>query len=139
MKHVYFICTGNTCRSPMAAVLFGHLLQQNKITDITVHSAGIAAAQGCPAEANARAAVAEQGLNLADHTASQLTLDDLQTADALVCMTESHRAVLLQAGAPAEKITILQVPDPYGGDLDTYRTCRDQIQAKLPDLLDSLC
>lgn len=138
MKTVTFICTGNTCRSPMAAALFAQHLQKKNITDILVQSAGLAAT-GAPAEPNAVTAMAEMGIDISGHTSKQLTAEHLRQGGYFVCMTQGHKTVLLQAGVPERQIFVLGIPDPYGGDLQVYRACRDALIKLLPELVNALC
>ena len=138
MKRITFVCTGNTCRSPMAAALFAQYLKQKHISGVEVHSAGIAA-NGAPAEPNAVAALAECGLDISGHVSTPLTAEHIKAGGVFVCMTPSHRAVLLQAGVPQKNLFTLGIPDPYGGDLQVYRACRDSISALLPELVNTVC
>ena len=125
------ICSGNTCRSPMAAALLAACVGEAH----RVQSAGLFAETDAPAAANAVAACAEVGLDIASHRAAQVTAAQLETADRVLVMTEAHRAALLAVGVPRDRITVLGVPDPFGGDLDAYRAARDAIAAALSEVL----
>ena len=72
----------------------------------------------------------ELNIDISDHIPCQISPAEL-TADRIFCMTMAHKARLLDLGADAEKITVLDVSDPYGGNLDTYRLCRDELADKL--------
>lgn len=137
MKHIIFICTGNTCRSPMAAALCRKLAAQRGL-QLAVESMGLAACPGDPATPEAAAALSEIGLDLSTHRARQADPASLAAAHRIVCMTRSHRIILEGAGIPSEKLRVLGVgiPDPFGGSLEDYRACRDAIAAALPALLD---
>ena len=140
MNHLIFVCTGNTCRSPMAAALCRKLAEERGLAGLAIESMGLAAAPGDPASPAAVTALKERGLDIAAHRARQADPETLLAADHIVCMSRSHRIILEGAGIPAEKITVLGVgiPDPFGGSLADYRACRDAIEAALPGLLDSL-
>ena len=125
------LCTGNTCRSPMAAALLSARVGRND----TVQSAGLFAEVGAPAAPNAVAACAELGLDITAHRARQVTAAQLGEADRILVMTEAHAAALQTAGVPRDRITVLGVPDPFGGDLDAYRAARDAIAAALSEVL----
>lgn len=127
-KNVLFICTGNTCRSPMAEGLFNSL-GKNAVAS----SAGIYVMPDTKAEKNAVDAVAELGVDIKNHTAMQLTGEMLVSADLVLTMTNSHKA-----GLPnADKIYTISeyvgenddVSDPYGGNIEVYRCCAKQIKA----------
>lgn len=128
-----FICTGNTCRSPMAEGIF------KSLTDgFSVKSAGITAFSGdCVAE-NAVLALKDYGIDIKNKRSTKFSPYMAEETDLFVCMTDSHKAMLLMSGVPNEKITVLGVPDPFGGDLEVYRQCAEIIRKKLIDLLFSL-
>ena len=111
----------------MAAALF------NKRHDIATDSAGLAAS-GAPACENTVSAMKELDIDLSAHISKQVTTELLQSATRIVCMTSSHKEYLLRIGAPEEKITVLDVSDPFGGDLNVYRICRDELVKKIDGL-----
>ena len=132
---VIFVCTGNTCRSPMAKVLFRKLLQERGIDTIEVDSAGLACEPGEDASPHAVEAMAERGLDLRDHRSRRCSAYLLQEG-VFVGLTESHCRVL-QPYLPPERLMRLGdgIPDPYGGSLEEYRACAERIEQALPDLL----
>lgn len=138
---VCFICTGNTCRSPMAAAVANHLARAASTAlpeelrhliqpPIEAYSAGLYANNGDPIAENAVKALEEAGI-LPDpardyhrHTAHSLSAEEAERYDLLVGITSSHAAALvMQFPSLAEKITCLpeNISDPFGGDLDRYR------------------
>lgn len=138
MKRILFVCTGNTCRSPMAEGLFRSLLYQKDLQEkYDCESAGLNALDGVPVSENAAEALRELDVDISDHTSRQLTPDMLSRFDVFAVMTNRHKQLLENAGVDSDKIVILGggIDDPYGGDLEIYRLCRDQIDEALPCLL----
>ena len=137
---ILFICTGNTCRSPMAEVLFRDLVKKSGRTGLFCASAGLSAPDGAPASAHAVEGCEEIGLDLSRHRAHTLSCDEVDAADLCFVMTTSHGFVLRRAGVPEEKIRVAnpEIPDPYGGDLEAYRRCRDALKTALEALLEEL-
>ena len=131
-----FVCTGNTCRSPMAAALFCKLAAERGLP-VVAASAGLAAADGSPASANAIEALAEEGIDLRSHRAQTVTKALCDEAQMIAVMSETHRLTLIANGIDPHKIFVLGggVPDPYGGGLSVYRDTRDALKAVLPALL----
>lgn len=140
-RKLLFICTGNTCRSPMAAGLMGMLLRQEGLADVEAESAGLAAHPGEPASENAVQVMKELGIDLRHHAARRASGLDLASYEAIYVMSESHKR-MLEAACPAVagKIKVLGggVPDPFGGSPAEYRLCRDNILAALKKIVQEL-
>lgn len=127
MFKILCVCSGNTCRSPMAAALLTQKAAKQTLP-VSVSSAGLAAFPGDAASENAILVMKELGVDLTGHRSSSLTSDRLFDSDAVFCMNQTHKAVLSRY-IPAEKIfcPVPEIPDPYGGDLSVYRACRDAL------------
>lgn len=129
--NILFVCTGNTCRSPMAE---GYLRSKG-IDGVIVSSRGLAS-DGSPVSQNSKTAMAEAGIDIGSHISKQLTQNDVKQADKIICLSPSHKAVLLSAGVPESKLFVLGngISDPFGGDISVYRRCRDEIFAEVDAL-----
>ena len=130
------LCTGNTCRSPMAAAILKQILQQRGDLSSQVASAGLQAIEGLTANPNAVAAMKEWGIDLSEHRSHQMTPQMLKQAHRIFVMSPTQARTLV-GGMPmvGDKVTSLDVADPFGKDLDTYRRCRDELKAKLEKLV----
>jgi protein arginine phosphatase len=142
--NIYLLCTGNTCRSPMAEAI----LRSKNIENLSVQSAGIHAQDGFPIADNAKTLIEEADMPYTNQSRT-LSREDVEWADYILTMTESHKNVLLQLFPEnREKIYTLKgflspstnedVHDPYGGNLETYRETfkeltqlMDQLEEKL--------
>ncbi|NLY89825.1 MAG: ribose 5-phosphate isomerase B [Firmicutes bacterium] len=108
MQSVLFVCTGNTCRSPMAAGLFAKILQEKGETGIKITSAGLAAVDGAPASAEAVEVMRRAGVDLSGHRARRLTREMVLAADLVLTMTRRQKeAVLVLAPEAGEKVFTL--------------------------------
>ncbi|MGL4941594.1 MAG: L-threonylcarbamoyladenylate synthase [Thermoguttaceae bacterium] len=142
---VLFVCTGNTCRSPMAEVLCESLLAERlqcspddlENRGYVVLSAGIAAGAQQPASFHAQTVVADAGLSLAQHRSQRLTEQHVRFADFIFVLTRQHRDAILSQWPDADsRVAVLRpdggdVADPFGGTLADYQLCADQIRAAL--------
>ncbi len=144
MKKLIFVCTGNTCRSPMAEGLLKKLLGPDCGWEIS--SAGVCATNGSPISSGAVEALREKGIDLSRHRSRHLSPKLIEDADLLVTMTSGHReAILTLAPESTAKVFLLKsfgiaqcatdIYDPVGEALDVYRRVRDEIDAALPDLI----
>lgn len=137
-KLIIFLCTGNTCRSPMAAALFENGLTAEEREQYEVRSFGLAAFGGEPASGYAVDVMAEHGIDIADHRSTPLNRYALSEAELVVCMTEAHSRVLLQVGVEPERLIVFDIPDPYKGTLDDYRRCAEKIKTELIKVYDRI-
>jgi protein-tyrosine phosphatase len=144
MKRVLFVCTGNTCRSPMAEALFLHRIGSQE--QWTAGSAGIYAGAGTPASPHSTEAMHELGIDLRTHRSRPLTAELVQQADLIVTMSAGHRFEILQDFPEVGNRVFLinsfgtskvpvDISDPFGGSLEAYRKIRDEIDRALADLI----
>ena len=142
------VCTGNICRSPMAEAIARRLLAARSRDDVTVASAGTAAWDGAPASEGAYLIALEHGLDLSAHRARQLTTDLVAASDLIFGMSPHHveraeamggqgKTHLLGAFAGRTGDTA-QVDDPFGGDLEEYRTTFGRLEELLADAVKRL-
>ena len=132
-KTVLFVCTGNTCRSPMAEAVF---LRDFAGSGYTARSAGLFA-DGSPISDNARRALLDAGYGEVSHVSRCLTAEMMEEADLIVGISASHMMQMLMACPHlANKITSMPVDirDPFGGDLETYKNCLADIKAGISEL-----
>lgn len=149
---VLFVCTGNTCRSPMAETIFKQLAAERlgcrpdelERAGVVVASAGIAAWGGAAASAGAVEAMRDCGADLSGHESQPVTDTLVQQADIIWTMTASHRAAIIAQHPEAGGRTAVLSPDrvdvidPIGGPVATYRTCAEQIRQHLIARLDTI-
>lgn len=127
--NLLIVCTGNTCRSPMAQGIASDLLKKTKkADDFMVVSCGISAYDGQSASENAIASLKEIGIDISAHGSQRVYLELMDLADIIYVMTDTHKEILVSSFPEIkDKIKVLNVTDPFGGDLATYNLCRDQL------------
>lgn len=142
MKHkkIVFVCTGNTCRSPMAEAALKAALKQRKIRWYTVLSAGLRAADGAPMSANSRIVLQEAGIPAAeDFKARRLTQKLVGEAYAVVCMTREQAAQLRAPNVTSMyALTGREIPDPFGQDVGVYRATLRTLLECMPAVIRGL-
>ncbi len=153
--NVLFVCTGNTCRSPMAEELAEDAADRSKNNEFTFKSAGTFACEGEPATPEAIEVMDEVGLNIERHRAQQFDKDLAEWADVILAMEANHIEAM-EAMAPDEESkmhTLLgfaagvdgypgengyDIKDPYNEDIEDYRAARDQIAEAVEKALERL-
>lgn len=125
-----FVCTGNTCRSPMAKALAQDWADKKGL-DIQTRSRGIYAFEGSPLSKGARGALEELGIDLSNHRSSLLTKEDLDWADRVYTMTRAQTAEIRAAypdlGGKVDALDYNDIPDPFAGSQEEYNRARDLI------------
>lgn len=134
---VVFVCTGNTCRSPMAEYIFRKRAAESGLDKLKVCSAGVRAKRGDGMNEKSARVLAEQGFDVLEFKARKVDKRLLKDSLAIVCMTDAQRDTLMELRWNALResgeeeiennvysfsdITGYQVLDPYGRDIDCYR------------------
>ncbi len=139
---ILFVCTGNTCRSPMAEGIFDALCTERGLPYVC-ESAGLATCTGLPVSENSVKAMAQMGIDISDYRSTSIADVQVQGIGLFAVMTPEHSEILMYYGVPEDKIYILAedkggISDPYGGTLPRYIQCAGEIREAVEDLIEYL-
>ena len=130
--NILFVCTGNTCRSPMAAGLFNKIAIEKNL-DVRIESAGLFANEGEGASTEAIIAMKKYDIDLMGHHSQAINSELLEKSDLIFAMTAAHKMVL-SPSAPDKTYTLCEfagidgdIDDPFGGDVEEYEECAEEI------------
>lgn len=154
--NILFVCTGNTCRSPMAEGLMKILLKKQNQNEIYVSSAGVSACDGLFASTNAQIAAKNRGADISLHSSRRVDKHMLASADLILCMTKSHKNQLcsmfsdyknkiytlpeyVHCNCYADSTGPDEISDPFGGDIEEYEKCASDLECLLVKLLEKVC
>lgn len=143
MKNILFVCTGNTCRSPMAEGLFRMKVGSNDPWKCS--SAGTHAINGLPASLESQLSINKKGGNIKNHKSRLLNEEILSNSDLILVMTEGHRKFIKENFSNVGKRVYLinelgtskikDVGDPYGKSFEIYDYACDEIEYAIDQLL----
>ena len=146
IKSVLFVCTGNSCRSVMAEAILRMRLYELGKDHIDVRSAGVRALDGLPSSDETIEVMKEEGVDVSDYRAKNITADMIKKADLILAMEPMHKDEILALVPEAKSKTYLlkeygssstfnpkgfSVHDPIGKPIDEYRITRDEIRAEI--------
>lgn len=145
---ILFVCTGNTCRSPLAEIIARRMLKERQLHGVRVASAGTNASTGAPASDGSLLVALEHGMDLTTHRSQPLTAK-LVAASSLILAMGIHNLQCAEMMGGAGKSWLLTayanenavadgVVDPFGGDLAGYRATYDQLVAEISRIIDHI-
>ena len=153
MFKIMFICTGNICRSAMADWLMKKKVIENKLRNIEIYSCGIYAAIGDTPTYEARDVMQEYDVDISKHRATNIRYSDIEKMDLILCATKSHKEAVIAMYPDLKEKTFtlkeyvnynrqyhdsIDIKDPWGYDIETYRSCAGEIDECLELLIKKL-
>ncbi len=139
--NIVFVCTGNTCRSPMAEGFMKKIFAENNISGYVI-SRGLAVQPYSSVSEYSVISAMELGADIGSHIPKQLSVSDIKEADYVFCMTIAHKLHITEvvAGCSDKVFCISEfsesgdVDDPYGGNLEQYRCCARQLNEAVKNI-----
>lgn len=146
--HLLFVCTGNTCRSPLAEAIARKVALERGRDDVTISSAGTSAWNGAPASDGALLVGIERHLDLNAHRSRMLSPELVADATLILAMGPHHIERIAALGGASKAYLFTDyaerstegraISDPFGGDLDAYRACADELESLVGKMFDRI-
>jgi protein-tyrosine-phosphatase len=145
---VLFVCTGNTCRSPLAEGIARKFSIERGLHDVEVASAGTSAWDGAPASDGALLVGMERNMDLSGHRAQSLTRDLVRESDLILAMGPHHLERIEALGGAGRSFlvsdyasygaSVRPISDPIGAELDVYRATTDELEEEIRRVMDRI-